>query len=515
MALFEVPTRARRDNDAAVAKKVKSSKAKAPTKISGGIAGIIAQITTEVELKLGKYRHLYVTIRDEKTLTDYISACIENAYISIDTETTGLNPLQDKLVGICIYTRGQKGAYIPLNHIDYITGEKVKNQLDVDFVRKEFERLVEAKPDVDMFNAKFDIRVLRHGLGLKDIYCTWDGSLASRLLNENEGRGNRGLKALHSKYCANGEEEVSFGKLFKKITADLIPIDVFSLYACHDSMDTTELCDYQRPFLTPTNQECIDRELQDVAWVFHNIEMPCVKVVCDMEDTGVLLDMDYQQELSEKYHRLLDESKKKLVTESSKYSNKIAEYRKKNPNKKIDDPINFSSNQQLAILFYDILKIEPPDKENPRGTGKAILKAMHNPLADAILEYRTIDKLIGTYIDKLPDCLDKDDKRVHGEFNQYGADTGRFSSENPNLQNIPSHNKDIRKMFVATSGEQIVTTNIQQFVVDRWCEIECEQGWKSANLISIGDKLINEDGKLLIVKNVCIAQDKTIIDFTQ
>jgi len=463
MALFTVPERANsRVLDSKLAKKSKVSKPITTSIRSGdGLLGRINEIKALVEKNLGQFKDEYLVIQDEQILHDYISACIDNKYISIDTETTGLDPLQDTLVGICIYTYGQKAAYIPLNHISYITGAKVDGQLSVDFVQKEFKRLLEKKPDIDMFNSCFDIRFLRSGCGLDNIYCTWDGFLAAKLLNENEPKA--GLKALHQKYVLKGQGDAfSFDALFKGITFDKIPINVGYLYAAHDPIITTELCDFQRPFLNPNNRECIEHGLEDVAWVFHNIEMPCVQVVADMEDTGVDFDIKYQQELSVKYNKLLEEKMQTCKEILDSYANEIDNYRLKHLNCKLDNPINIASTQQLAIVLYDIMKIPPVDKKNPRGTGEDILSKIDNPLAKAVLEYRTLSKLVSTYIDKLPNCINPNDGRIHCKFNQYGAATGRFSSSDPNLQNIPSHNKDIRKMFKASDGYVLMSSDYSQ-----------------------------------------------------
>ena len=279
-----------------------------------------------METNLGKFKDDYVIINDEKVLHSYLETCKKNKYISIDTETTGLDPLLDELVGVCIYTRGQKGAYIPINHVSYITGVKSEGQLPNEIVMGEFDKLLKSKPYIDMFNSKFDIRVLRNA-GLKSIYCTWDGYLAARLLNENEGDGNNGLKQLHKKYCLDGVGDAfSFDELFRDITFDKIPISVGYLYAAHDPVITTELCDYQRQFL----REDSDREdLRSVYWVMTNIEMPCVSVVADMEDIGVELDMKYQEKLSKKYNDLLAAKEKEVYAAIRLYDKEISAYRAK------------------------------------------------------------------------------------------------------------------------------------------------------------------------------------------
>ena len=464
MPLFEVPNRnIGKGNDKKLLAKTKSTKKSSNTIRGGqGVLGRITEIKTMVEKHLGDYQGDYIVIQDIDILSHYIQSCLDNHVISIDTETTGLDPLVDKCVGICVYTPGEKAAYIPLNHVSYITGMPVDGQLSADIVCEQFNRIIAAHIDVIMFNAKFDIRVLR-ALGLKDMYCTWDCYLAARIMNENEPTS--GLKALHKKYVLNGKGDAfSFDNLFKGITFDKIPISTGYLYAAHDAIITYELYEYQKRFVY-YDPEVIPEErngMNGASWVFFNIEMPCVNVVCDMEDTGVLFDMKYQQELSEKYNKLLVEKEQKFQTLLSGYSDKINSYMGKHPDVKLDNPINIASPTQLAILFYDILGCESVDKKSPRGTGEEILHKLKEPLADAILEFRTVSKLVTTYIDKMPSCVNKKDGRVHCSFNQYGADTGRMSSSDPNLQNIPSHNKDIRKMFIASDGYLLMSSDFSQ-----------------------------------------------------
>ena len=459
MPLFNIPSREGRAQDSNIAKKAKSRAKTTNISVKGGntVLGRINEIKALVNKNLGQYENEYSLITEQELLHDYITECIGNGYISIDTETDGLDPLQNKLAGICPYTYGQKGAYIPLNHISYVTGVKAKGQLDMDFVMQEFKRLLQKKPEIDMFNGTFDMRFLRAN-GLPEIYCTWDGYLASRLLNENEPA--KGLKPLHNKYILGGKGDAfSFDDLFKGIPFTMIPPSVGYLYAAHDPVITTELCDFQRKHLSLDSDR---KDIRDMAWVFHNIEMPVINVVADMEDTGVAFDLAYQQELSVKYNKLLEEKKENFYILLREYQKDIDKYCRVNKDHKLDNPINIASPTQIAILIYDILKLKSSDKRKPRGTGEEILEKMKNPVCKAILEYREVAKLISTYIDKLPECVNPKDGRIHCKFNQYGADTGRFSSQNPNLQNIPSHNKDIRKMFKATDGYVLMSSDYSQ-----------------------------------------------------
>lgn len=469
MPLFDIPSRPGKGQDVMVAKKANSKAKKTPTSIRGG--GLVSQIQNivhTVDMALGQYKDEYKLIQSEGELKRYLLACKNNNYISIDTETTGLNPLQDKIAGICINTYGEHGAYIPLNHINYITGVPLADQLPPQIVINNFEWLFLFRPDVDMFNAAFDIRFMR-AFGITDTYCTWDASIAARMMNENEPESQRGLKQLHNKYCLDGKGDAfAYDDLFKKVSFINIPLDTAYLYAAHDPVITTELCDFQRKYLTydKTSDHMARNGMNGVAWVFKNIEMPIVDVVVDMETTGVAFDFDYNQELALKYHKLLNDKLSDLYDLVKPYENDLYDYKAKNPGVKLDTPINFASPKQLEILLYEVLKldagIDKRTKKPIRGTGEEVLKELDHPICKAILEYRTFEKLVSTYIDKLPNCVDPKDNRIHCNFNQYGADTGRFSSSSPNLQNIPSHNKDIRKMFTARDGYVLLSSDFSQ-----------------------------------------------------
>ena len=164
------------------------------------------------------------------------------------------------------------------------------------------------------------------------------------------------------------------------------------------------------------------------------------------------------------------------------------------------DPPQLTSPMQFAILLYDVLKTPVIDKKSPRGTGEDILKQIDNPLCSLVLEKRGIEKLIGTYIDKLPQCINPKDKRLHAHFNQCGTDTGRFSSNEPNLQNIPSKEKAIRMMFKATSGEYDVEPTDNYYLLNKYDEVETGTGWKKVYALSTNDIL--ENNQILSIEDI-------------
>lgn len=463
-SLFNLPPRATKAGDSyltsKVSKQTKNSKTAGVTvRGGGGLLEKISTITAMVSKNLGKYENNYIVIREPQELEKYIDKAIENNVIAIDTETNSLDPITGTLAGICLYTPGMKGAYIPLHHVSYVTGVEVDNQMPEEVARQQLQRLADAKTDIIMFNAKFDIRFLRHQL---NVYLTaaWDGYLAARMLNENEGDGNNGLKALHKKYVLNGEGDAfSFDSLFKGIPFTHIPIKTGYLYAARDPEITYELYEFQKPFLTLDDPVCKERGLEGVAWVYHNIEMAVLPVVCDMEDNGISFDFEFAQQLSEKYNIQKQEAEQEFYRLCDEYGEQIENYKKTHPNHKLSDPIGIGSSQQLATLLYDIIGCDVVDKEKPRGTGEEILSQIDLPLCKAILKYREVAKLISTYIDKMGAVVNPKTGKIHCSFNQIGADTGRFSSSDPNMQNIPSHNTEIRQMFRAEPGNVLLSSD--------------------------------------------------------
>ena len=159
----------------------------------GGLLERISTINAMVNKNLGKYADSYDVIRDEAEFEKYIDECIKNGVISIDIETNNLDPITCKLAGLCPYTTGNKAVYVPLHHVNYVTGIEIDNRISDEFATKQMQRIVDSKIEVLMFNAKFDIRVIKNQLGV-ELMPHWDGYIAARLLNENESENN--LKAL-------------------------------------------------------------------------------------------------------------------------------------------------------------------------------------------------------------------------------------------------------------------------------------------------------------------------------
>lgn len=442
-------------------KSKKVNKAKPTTKKSNSTYEKIMAICDMVHQKLGHLADDFENIFTEQRLAEYIDKAIENGYLALDTETTGLDPITEKLVGACVYTPGEKPAYIPINHISLISRQRLNNQLTNEQVAKEFKRLLDEKVKIIYFNAKFDIRVIKNQLGI-ELPPAWDGYIAAKVLKENEEEAN--LKYLWKKYCSPDKdaEHFTFDKLFHGYSFDLVPIKTAYLYAAKDAIMTWELFKFQEPYLTADNELCKSCGFEKLANLYHNIELPIITFVAEIEDTGICLDLEYTKQISEKYNKLLVEKEQNFNLALSEYNDKLIQYKSTHPATKLGNPINISSPTQLAELFYDVLQVPMVSKKEPRGTGEDILKKMNHPLCKPILEYRGVKKLLTTYIDKMPEILNKKTGRIHCSFNQYGTDTGRFSSSDPNLQNIPSHNKDIRPMFVASPGYALIGNDFSQ-----------------------------------------------------
>ena len=197
--LKSLPPRSTRKADAAAVSRASKTVAVTPT-VKGGksVYDRISTIVAVVNTKLGKYADEYELLRNEADVVDYFNAIIEYGKGAIDTETTSLDPITTTLVGVCLYVPGRKPAYIPMNHVSYVTGVLSANQVSGEVVSSCLKRCEEAEVKWVFHNAKFDIRVCKNQLGV-ELTPWWDTQLAGSCLNENESHR---LKDLHLKYCS-------------------------------------------------------------------------------------------------------------------------------------------------------------------------------------------------------------------------------------------------------------------------------------------------------------------------
>lgn len=484
-------------------KKVKSS-----TRISSKmpLEDKMAMIEANVIAILGKHRDETLTIRDVDSLHGYISKCIENGAIALDTETNNtLDTLNCLIMGACLYTKGEKQAYVPIHHVDHVTDELLPNQLTEDDLRREFQRLVDAKTKIIYHNASFDIRVIKNTCGIELPYY-WDTMIASQILNENEPAKLKEQYVLHID-PDHGKYDIE--NLFEKERYAIFDPELFALYAATDSMMTYKLYEYQlREFTKPENE--------GVYKLLMNVEFPVLKSVIGMEERGIEVDLDYASRMSVKYHKILDEYDVPLNEELDKLKPLIDEWSNsedgrsmvgnKMKREQLTDPINLESSTQLAILIYDVLKISPINKKKPRSTDKEtipqLLEKNDVPLLRLYLERKAFKTLVNNFIDKMPEFVNPKDGRVHCSFNQVGAATGRFACSSPNLQQIPSKNHEIRLMFKAATPYRDVKEENDCFKVSKLDEVCVNGKWISSKLVKVGDRLETNENEIVSIIDV-------------
>lgn len=405
-----------------------------------------------VEEKLADYKDTSECVLQEKQLIDFFSETPDDSTIGIDTETTGLNVLTDKIVGISV-CNGKQALYIPINHISVSTRQRLASQIEVEKIKDIFGEVFKTRKFKWIYhNAKFDLGVLRtfFGYPVPDPY--WDTMLAANLMFQDE---EHSLKYLYNKYVAIEDEGVNkFDDLFKGITFDYIPMDIATIYAGKDAFITLALYNYQKEQLEKPSMSGVLSVLQD-------IEMPLLPILEDMQRTGVNINQSMLQNLYEKYSAKLEEAKGRVMVEINKHKDEIDRYRNEHYNVKLDDPINLSSPSQLSVLFYKILKYKT---KSGKGTGVSELQEINTPLTNALLDFRKMEKLIDAFLVALPKRIDPYDNKIHTSLNQYGAATGRFSSSSPNLQQIPSRGdaKELRRIFGASPGNILMSSDFSQ-----------------------------------------------------
>lgn len=478
----------------------------------------LSRVREEVERILGKYKSDTVCIYTKEDFHSYIDKVIENKIISIDTETLGTrtdipkpatDPLTCRLAGLCIYTPGEKNAYIPVNHVDYQTGERFSSQLTEDDINEELTRVVEAKTKNIFQNGKFDYMVLYYTCGVK-VPITWDTMIGSQILNENEPAG---LKFQYRDKINPEQEKYDIDRLFDLENLDKYPCDLFSLYAATDAYMTYKLYEYQK-------KEFEKRGNERLYNLFLNIEMPVVTVCAEMQMRGIGLDKEFAKRLSDKFHRKLDVVEENISKELSKYDDEISNWRlselankheikngkkQKSMNEKLSSPLEVTSPEQLGIFLYDILNILKPDSDGKKPVDEATLLTIKDrlPLIPLILKKREYDKYLGTYIDALPLLVNPRDDRIHPKFNQLGREekgvvTGRFSSTDPNFQNIPARGNitSVRCMMIPTTEYNEINSNNGEYIVPETDEVMMADGtYKWAVELSKGDEL--ETGEIV------------------
>lgn len=415
------------------------------------------------------------TIRTPERLKEYMDHCKQSGEYVLDVETTGLDIYNDILVGICLYTPGETSAYVPFNHTD-LQNVRVADQMSEEQVS---DIVIPYLQDQELrcinHNIKFDNKKLAWDWKQIIVNIYWDTLIAGYVLNENEPHG---LKPLYNKYILHGKgSSEDYGDLFEGIPFNYVPIEVATVYGANDGFKTYALYKFQAQYLREDHPR---EDFRKMYYVFREVEMPLIPLCTDMEMRGVEIREDFAKELSEDFNKEMVEVEAKCDAYVEQFKQYILDHNNLMRLTKGTCKINYSSPQQVAALFYDIFKLRSVSRKEPRGTGDKIIQKFlstakkkdtkkSREFAEFLENYqrfKEIKKLLGTYVDKIPQVKEPKINAVYTTYNQYGAKTGRFSSSDTvskiNLQNIPSKEKRIRKIFKARDGYKLVGGDFSQ-----------------------------------------------------
>ena len=361
-----------------------------------------------------------ILITSAKQLHDYVDACIAYGYAGIDTETTGLDRINDYIVGFSLYVPGQFECYIPIKHRVPIFEILYPNQLTYEECAKELQRLVDNNVKLILANADFDLAMIFKDMKVDLIPAFFfDVISAWRCLKENEL--DNSLKGLYAKYPAKGKvDPKKFSDFFSPKLFPYCKPEIAKLYAAHDAKITFVVYEWELPYLTKTHDKCKKNHLEKIADLWWNIEVPCVRVCAILHRNGIYFDSMISPVLHKRYTDKLDADKAALavlIQDLIDNSNAIAD--RSRPFKTGKD-FNPNSTIHVTYLIKKILGRTDVDS-----TGKDELAAINHPATDAILKVRGDIKLLTTYVDKLPNSTGPDG-RIHPSFKSMGAATGRM-----------------------------------------------------------------------------------------
>ena len=390
----------------------------------------------------------YQLVDTPEKLTELTGQLSKSKVLCFDTETTSTDPMQAELIGIAITDQAEKAWYVPCN----VDG------LNTTSVTEAFRPILE-NPDILKVaqNYKYDYLVLkRHGIVVEGEL--FDTLLAAYLIDSNQ---KLGMDVLARKYLGYDPVpiEALIGKKGKKQKnmADM-PVEEVSPYACEDADITFRL------------YEIFESELERLGLkeLASDIENPLSRVLAEMEWSGVKLDTDMLSALSEE-----------MKAELTGIQDKIYEL--------AGEQFNINSTQQLGEILFKKLKL-PAGRKTSTGkpsTSEDVLQKLANDyeIASLLLQYRTLSKLLSTYIDALPKLIHPETGRVHTSFNQHIAATGRLSSSSPNLQNIPvrtERGREVRKAFVAEAGNKLIAADYSQIELRVIAHISGDEAMKQA-----------------------------------
>ncbi|MBT3918115.1 MAG: DNA polymerase I, partial [Nitrosomonadales bacterium] len=378
----------------------------------------------------------YTLIQNIMDLEVWVSEIKKKKIFAIDTETTSLEVMNAKLVGISMSLKKGEAAYIPINHMDAAEGEQINENQIVKLLKP----LLEDNSIIKIGqNIKYDAHIFLN-LGIKMRGINEDTMLMSYVIDSNQSHG---MNKLSQKYlghdCISYESLVGSG--VNQLSFDQINITDALSYAAEDADVTFQLYHVLRDQLKK------DKKLLDI---YEKFEIPSMKALIEIERNGVLID-----------GHLLNQQSQKIGEELISIENKSYEL--------AGQPFNLASPKQLREILFEKLKIKPL-KKTPTGTpstSEEVLQelAKDYPLPKILLEYRTLAKLKSTYTDKLPLMINQTTGRIHTSYNQAVAVTGRLASSDPNLQNIPiksPEGRKIREAFIAKPEFSIISADYSQ-----------------------------------------------------
>ncbi len=398
-----------------------------------GFSSLLQELPASATLSTDNYR----TVLDEEEFSRLLELLRSCEAFAVDLESTSLNPCDARIVGISLAVCEHEAYYIPLGH-EY---EGVPSQLGLQSVLDSLRPLLtDPNRRVIGQNLKYDYQLFRqYGITLAGVWC--DTMLASYLLSP--GRTGHGLDSLSADYLDH--RMISYGDVTgtgkEQLNFSQVPVERAAIYSCEDA-DATFLL--HRLFLPQI-------EAAGMAPLFFQVEIPLVPLIAEMELTGVLLDLPLLAELS--------------VTLGAQLVTLEAGILALSP-----EPFNVNSPKQLGELLFEKMKL-PTGKKTKSKTGWSTnveeleRLAEEHEIARLILEYRSLAKLKSTYSDALPRLVDPLSGRVHTSYNQAVTITGRLSSSNPNLQNIPIRTEEgrkIRRAFIAEKGNIILSADYSQ-----------------------------------------------------
>lgn len=401
-----------------------------------------------------KINKSYKCITTKKDLKKVIKEASKSDTVAIDTETTGLDYIDSELVGISISFNAGEGFYIPIKHND----ESII-QLPLEDVINALKPLLESsEKKIIGQNIKFDKNILMK-YGLKIASIKNDTMMMSYVLDASATRHN--LDALASYYLGyktSTYEDVA-GKGAKQISFDDVPIDIATNYAAEDADITLRLYEELSPKL---------KNIESLNKLNEEIEIPLIEVLSDMERNGAILNA-----------KVLNAQSKDLEERIIRLENKAY--------KLAGEEFNLGSTKQLREIFFDKLNYRVI-KKTPGGqpsTDEKVLAelAEEYELPKVLLEHRTLSKLKSTYTDKLPNQISSLSGKVHTSFHQAVTTTGRLSSSDPNLQNIPIRTEDgrrIRQAFEPSNGNKFISADYSQIELRVMAHLSKDPGLLSA-----------------------------------